>query len=103
MQLLFAYFIAYVDRNDNFNLLLNKNLNNPWINQLWLAILADKDALRLTYADLLVPGKNSETHNIQVNSSGFGGQQFTAMFPFSWLLKEKILELLTSFQHNETS
>ena len=90
VQLLLAYFIAYMDRNENLNFLVS---NDTWTSKLWLDILASKDALSLSYSKLLViPDLNLETKHISVLSSGFNGHEFRANFPFSWLLKDYIDE-----------
>ena len=86
-----AEIIALADRNSNLDLMNN---GNGWISTLWLNILANPNISELSYNKIISPVTNSVRERVQVLGSGAGGHVFQCMFPFSFLIKQRVEKLL---------
>ena len=86
-----AEIIALADRDSNLDLMTN---DNTWISRLWLQILADRNISELSYSKMISPVTNSVRERVQIIGSGAGGHRFSCRFPFSFLIKERVQELL---------
>lgn len=86
-----AEIIALADRDSNLDLMRN---DNTWISKLWLKIMADPKISELSYSKMISPVTNSVRERVQVLGSGAGGHKFLCRFPFSFLIKQGVEELL---------
>ena len=86
-----AEIIALVDRDSNLDLMNN---GSAWVSTLWLKILANDDISELSYSKMISPVTNSVRERVQVLGSGAGGHVFQCMFPFSFLVKQRVEKLL---------
>ena len=86
-----AEIIALADRDSNLDLMNN---GNGWVSTFWLNILANPNISELTYSKIISPVTNSVRERVQVLGSGAGGHVFQCMFPFSFLIKQRVEKLL---------
>ena len=86
-----AEIIALADRDSNLDLINN---GNGWVSTFWLNILANPNISELTYSKIISPVTNSVRERVQVLGSGAGGHVFQCMFPFSFLIKQRVEKLL---------
>ncbi|XP_060597648.1 E3 ubiquitin-protein ligase rnf213-alpha-like, partial [Ruditapes philippinarum] len=86
-----AGIIAYLDTNDNIKILQE---DCDWKQKLFLTILNTVDAISLKFADLQSPTRKSDLQEVVVMTTGCEGHLFSARMPFSWLLINKINDLL---------
>ena len=86
-----AEIIAFADRDSNLNLLEG---GSAWLSTLWLKILADSNISGLSYSKMISPVTNSVRERVQVIGSGAGGHSFQCLFPFSFLVKQRMEKLL---------
>ena len=86
-----AEIIALADRDSNLDLMNNCN---AWISTLWLNILANRNISELSYSKMISPVTNSVRERVQVLGSGAEGHAFPCMFPFSFLVKQRVEKLL---------
>ena len=87
-----AEIIAYADRDSNLNLM--KWGCSAWLSTLWLKILANPNISELSYSKVISPITNSVRERVQVIGSGAGGQSFQCLFPFSFLVKQRVDKML---------
>ena len=86
-----AEIIALADTDSNLDLMNN---GIAWISTLWLNILANPCISELSYSKMISPVTNSVCERVQVLGSGAGGHVFQCMFPFSFLVKQRVEKLL---------
>ena len=86
-----AEIIALADRDSNLDLMRN---DDTWISKLCLKIMADPKISELSYSKMISPVTNSIRERVQVLGSGAGGHQFFCRFPFSFLIKQAVEQLL---------
>ena len=86
-----AEIIAFADRDSNLDLMNN---GNAWVSTLWLKILAHPNISELSYSKMISPVTNSVRERVQVLGSGAGGHVFQCMFPFSFLVKQRVAKRL---------
>ena len=86
-----AEIIALADTDSNLDLMKD---SSPWVSTLWLRILANPSISELSYNKMISPVTNSVRERVQVLGSGAGGHTFQCMFPFSFLVKHQVDELL---------
>ncbi|PFX17552.1 E3 ubiquitin-protein ligase RNF213, partial [Stylophora pistillata] len=84
---IFAEIIAFADRDMNLDLVKS---DNSWISKLWLKILADPTISELSYSEMISPATNSVRERVQVIGSGAGDHGFCSQFPFSFLIKQHV-------------
>ncbi|XP_046861659.1 E3 ubiquitin-protein ligase RNF213-like [Xenia sp. Carnegie-2017] len=82
--------IAYCDRNHNLNLLLEENV---WTRKLWLEMLKEDNITTMTYESFISPVSGRIRERATVLSSGVG-HRFVGKFPFSWIIKDIVQDLL---------
>ncbi|XP_022801884.1 E3 ubiquitin-protein ligase rnf213-alpha-like, partial [Stylophora pistillata] len=82
-----AEIIAFADRDMNLDLVKS---DNSWVSKLWLKILADPTFSELSYSEMISPATNSVRERVQVIGSGAEGHKFCSRFPFSFLIKERV-------------
>ena len=86
-----AEIIALADRDSNLDLMRN---DHSWTSKLWLKIMADPKISELSYSKMISPVTNSVRERVQVLGSGAGGHKFFCRFPFSFLIKQGVEQLL---------
>ena len=86
-----AEIIALADRDGNLDLMRN---DHSWTSKLWLKIMADPKISELSYSKMISPVTNSVRERVQVLGSGAGGHKFFCRFPFSFLIKQGVEQLL---------
>jgi len=86
-----AEIIAFADRDSNLDLI---KWDNSWVSTLWLKILANRNISELSYSTMISPVTNSVRERVQVVGSGAGGHSFQCLFPFSCLVKQRMVKLL---------
>ncbi len=93
MTPILAGVLAYIDRNNNLDLLV---IHPPksWVSQFWLTMLNDPSATELKYAYLQSDKKHAELTKMPVKMTAYGNQLMSGKMPFSWELKAHIDELL---------
>ncbi|XP_046861644.1 E3 ubiquitin-protein ligase rnf213-alpha-like [Xenia sp. Carnegie-2017] len=82
--------IAYCDRNHNLNLLLEANV---WTRKLWLEMLKEDSITTMTYESFISPVSGRIRERATVLSIGVG-HRFEGKFPFSWIIKDIVQDLL---------
>ncbi|XP_068731195.1 E3 ubiquitin-protein ligase rnf213-alpha-like [Montipora capricornis] len=88
-----AEIIALTDTDSNLNLMKN---GSSWLPTVWLRILANPNISDLSYSKIISPVTNAVRERVQVLGSGAGGHTFQCMFPFSFLVKQQVDNLLQS-------
>ena len=88
-----AEIVALADRDSNLDLIKNVSFK---VSTLWLRILANPNISELSYSKMISPVTNSVRERVQVLGSGARGHTFQCMFPFSFLVKHQVDELLNS-------
>ena len=88
-----AEIIALVDTDSNLDLMKD---GSSWVSTLWLRILANPNMSELSYSKMISPVTNSVRERVQVLGCGAGGHTFQCMFPFSFLVKHQVDNLLDS-------
>ena len=86
-----AEIIALSDRDSNLDLMKN---DKTWISTLWLKILANPNISELSYSSMISPVTNSVRERVQVIGSGAGNHSFRCLFPFSFLIKQRLEKIL---------
>ena len=86
-----AEIIGFVDRDKNLDLM---NGGNSWVSTLWLKIMANRNISELSYRKMISPVTETVRERVQVIGSGAGGNSFQCLFPFSFLVKERVDNLL---------
>ena len=86
-----AEIIALADRDSNLDLVKGCT---SWVSRLWLRILANPNISELSYSKMISPVTNSVRERVQVIGSGAGGHSFQCLFPFSGLVKQRMVKLL---------
>ena len=86
-----AEIIGFADRDKNLDLL---NGGNSWVSTLWLKIMANRNISELSYRKMISPVTETVRERVQVIGSGAGGNSFQCLFPFSFLVKERVDNLL---------
>ena len=93
MTPIFAGVVAYVDINNNLDLISASQ--QAWVTQMWLAMLLDQCVTTLRYSDIMSAGqRKAELTKIPVKMYGCGGHPMKAKLPFSWVIKNHVDELL---------
>ena len=70
------------------------NGGNSWVSTLWLKIMANRNISELSYRKMISPVTETVRERVQVIGSGAGGNSFQCLFPFSFLVKERVDNLL---------
>lgn len=83
-----AKIVPFLDTNENMSILENVDSEVSWIKTLWLGIVSTLDETQL--------GKIKDH---KVKDTGIG-QRFASTFPFSWLIYEKVEQLLNLTSEN---
>lgn len=86
--------IAFADRNQNLNLVMGKT---NWKTRLWLAMLNKDQVTPLKYESFVSPVSNVIRERALVVSTGFG-HHFRSHFPFSWIIKDVVNDLLLQIE-----
>lgn len=86
-----AEIIAFADRDGNLDLMKGGNI---WVSTLWLKIMIDPKISELSYSKMISPVTNSVRERVQVIGSGAGGHSFQCLFPFSFIVKQRIDKML---------
>ena len=86
-----AEIIGFADRDKNLDLM---NGSNSWVSTLWLKIMANRNISELSYRKMISPVTETVRERVQVIGSGAGGNSFQCLFPFSFLVKERVDNLL---------
>ena len=82
--------IAYCDRNENLNFLLEENI---WTRKLWSEMLKEDSITSMTYESFVSPVSGRLRERATVLSDG-AGHRFEGKFPFSWIIKKIVQDLL---------
>ena len=85
-----AEIIAFADRDRNLDLMKG---GNTWVSTLWLKIMSNRNISELSYGKMSSPVTKSVRERVQVIGSGAGGNSFQCLFPFSFLVKERVDKL----------
>lgn len=85
--------IAFVDRNQNLNLLVD---HHSWRTTFWIAMLNNERVTSLSYDSFISPS-NVIRERTRVFSTG-DGHRFDGHFPFSWIIKDIVNVLLNAVQ-----
>ena len=67
---------------------------NIWVSTLWLKIMVDPKISELSYSKMISPVTNSVRERVQVIGSGAGGHSFQCLFPFSFIVKQRVDKML---------
>ena len=65
-----------------------------WVSSLWLKMMADPNISELSYSNMISPVTNSVGERVQVIVSGAGGHSFQCLFPFSFIVKQRVEKML---------
>ncbi|XP_053389495.1 E3 ubiquitin-protein ligase rnf213-alpha-like [Mercenaria mercenaria] len=84
--------IAFLDTNQNLNILQMEELTWQYI--LWLTVLKTEDAIPLSYRDMFQDGNSKTQREFHVICTGSNGKTFQSKMPFSWVICQKIEEVL---------
>ena len=83
--------VAYLDTNQNLDLLLPGQSGDNWVQQLWLMVLNDSELCRLQYSDLQsMTGKQTQMKQFACGSTFLAKGAVPSRLPFSWLITEVI-------------
>ena len=82
--------IAYCDQNHNLNLLCEEK---EWTTRLWLTMINDEVITPLSYDAFISPVSGRVRERARVLSSGVG-PRFNGKFPFSWVVKDVVKDIL---------
>ncbi|KAI6655769.1 E3 ubiquitin-protein ligase [Oopsacas minuta] len=94
---LIAELIACLDRNGNLELALYNEEEPECLFNLWHDIFRDERLLVLQYKDTISPNTLQPRRRVPVLSDGAGGQYFECSFPFSFFIKDFVLDLWKQF------
>ena len=86
-----AEIIAFADRDRNLDLMKGGNI---WVSTLWLKIMVDPKISELSYSKMISPVTNSVRERVQVIGSGAGGHSFQCLFPFSFIVNQRVDKML---------
>ena len=86
-----AEIIAFADRDRNLDLMKDGNV---WVSTLWLKIMVDPNISELSYSKMISPVTNSVRERVPVIGSGAGGHSFQCLFPFSFIVKQRVDKML---------
>ncbi len=89
---LFAGLIAFVDTNNNLDLLVQTCPGKEWIPELWLEIFKDEAIMNFNYVQMYLQANNSSDKTEFTCLDSTGGHSLR--LPFSWLLKESLDQLV---------
>ena len=90
---IFSELIAYCDQNHNLNLLEDKE----WKLNLWIQMLNEEQITPLSYDSFISPVSGRVRERACVLSTG-AGHRFKGKFPFSWVVKCMVNDLLQKLQ-----
>lgn len=98
-----AGIIAYLDTNNNLDLLYNDggDTNNSWMQQLWLRIFVHQDIDHLNYRHLQYMYRKQELQEFAVHCECAGAALFSARLPFSWILIQLVENTLSGASESE--
>ena len=88
-----AEIIAFADRDRNLDL-MKDGMRNIWVSTLWLKIMVDPNISELSYSKMISPVTNSVRERVPVIGSGAGGHSFQCLFPFSFIVKQRVDKML---------
>ena len=96
---LFAGIIAFIDTNNNLDLLVGTEANNyEWVNKFWLEMFEDEDFMNFNYQKIFLQTSNSSEKNefICLNITGSSSRNgFGSLkLPFSWSIKQFLDQLV---------
>lgn len=84
-----AVLLCFIDTNNNLDF-LKTNLNATWQTDLWLGIFQCEKYVLDHVRD------HENLTNFHVEPKGFNGQLYNPQFPFSWIVFQRVEELLKS-------
>ncbi|PVD28712.1 hypothetical protein C0Q70_11306 [Pomacea canaliculata] len=98
-----AGIIAYLDTNNNLDLLYNDggDTNNSWMQQLWLRIFVHQGIDHLNYRHLQYMYRKQELQEFAVHCECAGAALFSAILPFSWILIQLVENALSGASESE--
>lgn len=99
MSSVLAGIIAFVDTNQNLDLILH-SAPNSWQTDFWLKIFNAPGASQIEISALVSPTKKDELTELCVRSMGYEGQDFSVRMPFSWLIFRKINTIVKTVTSN---
>ena len=84
-----AVLLCFIDTNNNLDF-FKTNLNATWQTDLWLGIFQCEKYVLDHVRD------HENLTNFHVELKGFNGQLYNQQFPFSWIVFQRVEELLKS-------
>ncbi|XP_070580814.1 E3 ubiquitin-protein ligase rnf213-alpha-like isoform X2 [Ptychodera flava] len=90
---LLAEVIAFCDRNDNLDLIINSHADS-WVHRLWLDILRNPNLSELRYESFLSPVKNTPRDTVPVTPTGVNNSHFSCHCPFSNVIRNYVDETM---------
>ena len=83
--------VAYLDTNNNLDLLQTETEEDMWIVELWLKFLNTPDLCNLHYQDLVsMSGHPSQLKEFPCRRTFLANGSVTPALPFSWVMFEEI-------------
>jgi hypothetical protein len=96
LTILLAGLIAFLDTNQNFNILFESE--KDWIQDFWLGLFEDENFIDFKYEKFYLQSNGHEKVEFNCIDYRINGAEFQLKLPFSWLIKEFIDNLIA--QHN---